>query len=29
MLVDWLLDHIAKVDRRLADFLNKKRLAAK
>lgn len=23
MLVDWLLDHIAKVDRKLADFLNK------
>ncbi len=24
MLVDWLLDHIAKIDRKLADFLNKK-----
>ena len=23
ILVDWLLDHIAKVDRRLADFLTK------
>ncbi len=23
VLVDWLLDHIAKVDRKLADFLNK------
>jgi len=22
MLVDWLLDHIAKVDKKLADFLN-------
>jgi len=23
LLVDWLLDHIAKMDRKLADFLNK------
>jgi hemerythrin-like metal-binding protein len=23
VLVDWLLDHIAKVDRKLAEFLNK------
>jgi hemerythrin len=24
MLVDWLLDHIAKVDKKFADFLNEK-----
>ncbi len=24
ILVDWLMDHIAKVDRKLAEFLNKK-----
>ncbi len=29
MLVDWLLDHIAKVDRRLADFLNKRGVASR